>query len=310
MAIYHLTMKAVARSAGRSATAAAAYRAGARIEDTRTGLVFDYRRKRGIEHAELILPGGGTVERASFWNGVERHHKRGDAVVAREIEVALPAELSVQQRQALAMSFGRELADRYGVGVDVAIHRPHRRGDVRNQHAQLDPIHCQRHRLRNAADEWRERWAEMANGALAAADRKERIDHRSYAARGISQEPSVHVGPAVIALERRGVRTRVCQRAIEQATTRLARAADLARMEALSHALNRQIIDLTTDLQAALRERAALEAKRKVEDGAALFQQYRLRLDAVLQNIECDPRKSVDDEPDDSDAPRLWRPGA
>src|SRR3546814_8672489 len=56
MASFHLAVKAIGRSAGRSATAAAAYRAGVEITDERTGLVHDYTRKQGVEHSELMLP--------------------------------------------------------------------------------------------------------------------------------------------------------------------------------------------------------------------------------------------------------------
>lgn len=124
MAIYHLSAKPISRAQGRSATGAAAYRAGVEITDERTGLVHDYTRKGGVLHSELILPGGGTADRAEFWNGIEAHHKRGDAVLVREVEISLPTELTPEQRQALAVGYARELADRYGVAADVALHAP------------------------------------------------------------------------------------------------------------------------------------------------------------------------------------------
>lgn len=124
MAIYHLSAKPISRAQGRSATGAAAYRAGVEIIDDRTGLVHDYTRKGGVLHAELILPGGGTADRSEFWNGIEAHHKRRDAVLVREVEVSLPTELTAAQRQALAVGYARELADRYGVAADVALHAP------------------------------------------------------------------------------------------------------------------------------------------------------------------------------------------
>ena len=94
MAIYHLSAKPISRAQGRSATGAAAYRAGVEITDERTGLVHDYTRKGGVLHAELVLPGGGSADRAEFWNRLEAHHKRGDAVLVREVEISLPTELS------------------------------------------------------------------------------------------------------------------------------------------------------------------------------------------------------------------------
>ena len=137
MAVYHFSAKTVSRSAGRSSTAAAAYRAAARIVDERTGEIHDYTRKGGVVDSLVVLPSGGTMNRAELWNKVEAHHKRGDATVAREFVVALPAELDAAQRQELARTYARQLADRYGVGVDLNIHAPGKEGDQRNHHAHI-----------------------------------------------------------------------------------------------------------------------------------------------------------------------------
>jgi ATP-dependent exoDNAse (exonuclease V) alpha subunit len=223
VAIYHLHVKAFSRASGRSATAAAAYRAGERIVDTRTREVHDYTKKRGIEETALVLPGGGTENRSDFWNRVELHHKRGDAVVAREVEVSLPAELTREQRRELAVGFARELSERYGVAADVAIHQPSRKGDDRNHHAhimlsacrvspdgtlgkkaaELDPIHCQRHKLETVVSRERSRWAELANSALERHRHAGRVDHRTLEAQGIDREPTRHRGPGATAIERR-----------------------------------------------------------------------------------------------------------
>ena len=243
MAIYHLSAKAISRGAGRSATGAAAYRAGERIHDERTGLEFDYTHKAGVLYSELILPGGGRADRAAFWNALERHHKRQDAILAREVEIALPAELTVEQRQHLAVKFARELADRYGVAADLALHAPRPLSDAElardphqhhetdpelgrhngNWHAhvllsachvspegelgrkavELDPIHCQRHHLENLAGRERARWADLANHALERAGHAPRLDPRSHAERGLEAEPTQHLGPAAAGYERR-----------------------------------------------------------------------------------------------------------
>ena len=150
MAIYHFSAKPISRAQGRSATGAAAYRAGVEITDERTGLVHDYTRKSGVLHSELILPGGGTADRAEFWNGIEAHHKRGDAVLVREVEISLPTELTPEQRQALAVGYASELADRYGVAADVALHAPRTVTDREleknpDQHHEKDPETGRRH---------------------------------------------------------------------------------------------------------------------------------------------------------------------
>ena len=56
MASYHLCCKVISRGQGRSATAAAAYRAAERILDRRTGIEHDYSRKQGVVRSEVLLP--------------------------------------------------------------------------------------------------------------------------------------------------------------------------------------------------------------------------------------------------------------
>lgn len=152
MSIFHLSMKPISRASGRSAVAAAAYRAGDRLENARDGIVHDFTRKAGVEHAEIVLPEDtvgvdGTVvqgagpewarDRSALWNAAEAAENRKDARVAREIEVALPHELSADQRLALTREFSQALAKQYGVAVDFSIHSPHGHTDIRNHHAHI-----------------------------------------------------------------------------------------------------------------------------------------------------------------------------
>ena len=266
MAVYHFSAKTVSRSAGRSSTAAAAYRAAERIVDERTGEIHDYTRKGGVVASEVILPGGGTMARADLWNSVETHHKRGDATVAREFVVALPAELDADQRQDLARRYARELAERYRVAVDVNVHAPGKEGDQRNHHAhillsacyantwgklgkkavELDPIHCQRHGLANVVEVERERWEQLANQALEKAGQEARIDHRSLEAQGIyDRAPTVHLGPDATAIKRRGGVSTVEERAKEQAAEFLA---DMQAQVALQRAAEKDLAELEAQL--------------------------------------------------------------
>lgn len=219
MASYHLAVKTVSRSTGRSAPAAAAYRAGAEITDERTGVVHDYTRKHGVEHSAIVLPAGApdwAADRAALWNAAERAETRKNSTVAREFEIALPAELDREQRHDLAMSFANEISERHGVAVDVAIHAPHRDGDDRNHHAhlllttrQLGPegLGAKTRELdqkqSGEVERWRERWAVMQNMALERAGSTERVDHRSYVRQGKETEQELKQGPAVTAMERR-----------------------------------------------------------------------------------------------------------
>src|SRR3546814_628456 len=219
MASFHLAVKAIGRSAGRSATAAAAYRAGVEITDERTGLVHDYTRKQGVEHSELMLPTDApewAADRERLWNAAEMAETRKNATVAREYEIALPVELSADERRELALGLAREISERHGVAVDVSIHAPGREGDQRNHHAHLltttrrlgpeglgEKTRELDQKQSGEVERWRERWAEMQNRALELANVPDRVDHRSHQRQGIEQEPTVHMGPSATAMERR-----------------------------------------------------------------------------------------------------------
>lgn len=87
IAIYRLSAQVISRSAGRSATAAAAYRAGVRLEDRRTGQLHDYERRSGVVHAEIMAPEqtpAWMLDRNALWNAVEIAEKRKDAQLSRE----------------------------------------------------------------------------------------------------------------------------------------------------------------------------------------------------------------------------------
>lgn len=222
MASFHLAVKTVSRSAGRSATAAAAYRAGVEIADERTGIVHDYTRKQGIEHREIVAPADAPEwvrDRSALWNAAERAETRKNSTVAREYEIALPAELSADERRTLTLDLAREISARHGVAVDVAIHAPGREGDQRNHHAHLltttrrigaeglgEKSRELDQKTSGEVERWRGRWAEMQNAALERAQVAERVDHRSHQRQGIEQEATVHMGPGVAAMERRAER--------------------------------------------------------------------------------------------------------
>lgn len=124
MAIYHLHTQVISRKAGRSATAASAYRAGTRIVDARTGVTHDYTRKKGVVASALFLPDYAPSEwcdREALWNAVEKGAKKSNARLCREFDVALPRELSREDQWMLAQRFALSLADQ-GMCCDVAMH--------------------------------------------------------------------------------------------------------------------------------------------------------------------------------------------
>jgi len=277
VAIYHLSVKTISRSAGRSATAAAAYRAGVEIVDVRTGLVHDYTHRSGVESSVVTLPPGAPVwamDRSALWNAAEASELRKNSTVAREFEVALPAELSLDARRELVAVFAGELAARHGIAVDAAIHLPGKDGDHRNHHAhiltstrRLGPEGFgEKARELDAkatgpalVTEWRARWAKLANAALEKAGRAERIDHRSLADQGIDRAPTVHLGPRATAMERaaarwsgRGEQNREIARANTERATALA---EVVALQAERERREREAI-----AEAEARERARLAA--------------------------------------------------
>ena len=225
MAIYHLTMKVLTRSDGKSAVAAAAYRAGEKIKDERSGQLHDYTRKRNVITSTLILPGGVTckVTRAELWNRAEAAEKRKNSCVAREIEVALPAKLPQEAQIRLATQYAQDIADRYGLAADVAVHTAAHGGDERNVHAHI-PLTTRRiaptgqltdkarelddYKTRTAElDYIRTHWANMCNLELEQNGIAERVDHRTLSAQGIDRAPQIHVGVHATQMERRGIAT-------------------------------------------------------------------------------------------------------
>lgn len=281
MAIFHLSVKSVQRSKGRSSTAAAAYRSASRIADERSQKVHDYTRKQGVAFTAVIVPEGETApDRATLWNAAEAAERRKDGVPAKEVEIALPDELDAAQRQELAETFSRSLAERYGCAVDLCIHEPSKEGDQRNHHAhvmfttrvfrggqlaeKIDLELAERDRKkkglvtrRQEVTELRHHFAELVNKALERAGRPERVDARSFKDQGRAEddEPTIHKGPAVTAMERRGVMT---DRAEENRLTYEIRA-EVAKMEAAQKDVELAKAQKAEELEAAANQRAAEE---------------------------------------------------
>ena len=245
MGIYHATVKVFSRASGQSATAAAAYRAGTNITDTRTGVSHDYRKRQGVASAELFAPQGSpswAYNAELLWNAAEAAERRSNACVARELEVSLPEELNAEQRNNLAHDLARLLVERYNVAVLAAVHEPSSGNDPRNFHVHLqfstrvigpDGFGA-KVRILDARStgptELRALRAEVAqciNDSLKKAGKEQRVDHRTLevqardaARRGdldavaaLSREPTKHLGRAANALARRG---RASHRAREQ----------------------------------------------------------------------------------------------
>ena len=207
MAIYHLHVKAIGRKSGSSAVASAAYRSGSRLRDERLGRDQDFSAKRGVVHSEVMLPDKAPEawsDRERLWNDVEVFEVRKDAQLAREVEFAIPREMTQAQGIELARDFAQaEFVDR-GMIADLNVHwdvgedgmpKPHvhvmltmRQINVNGDESGFGPKVRDWNRT-EMVERWRERWAELANERLAELDIDARIDHRSFEAQGIALEP-------------------------------------------------------------------------------------------------------------------------
>lgn len=233
MAIYHMNIKIGNRSKGQSAIAVSAYRAGEKLKDYETGLTSDYTRKHEVCFCEIALCANAPQEymnRETLWNAVHQIEKNKNAQLWREFEVALPQELSREEQIATVREFVKQLTDS-GMCADWALHdkgdgNPHahimttmrsitedgtcasksrkvydlnENGEKIFQKITKDgrkqyKSHKEDYNNWNKperVEEWRTLWAECCNKRLSERDR---IDHRSYARRGIDQIPTVHEG--------------------------------------------------------------------------------------------------------------------
>src|SRR5579859_3514537 len=219
MAIYHLHVKVIGRKSGSSAVASAAYRSGARLRDERLDRSHDFSAKRGVVHSEVMLPENAPKawsDRQRLWNDVEAFEVRNDAQLAREVEFAIPREMSERDGIELARDFVRgEFVDR-GMIADLNVHWDMAEDGMPKPHAHVmltmravdENGFGQKVREWNRTamvERWRERWAELANERLAELDIDVRIDHRSLEAQRIALEPQTQIGAAAKRIEDRGI---------------------------------------------------------------------------------------------------------
>lgn len=282
LAPYHMSVKTIGRSAGRCATAACAYRSGARIEDQRTGKIFDYSGRGGVtrEDCAIYAPPNAPAwvqDRSALWNAVEAAEIRVNSTVAREFEIALPADLDDAGRRALVAQFASALVERHGIVVDASIHEPDAYAGKgqgnRNHHAH---VLCSTRRIgeegfgpksreldnqrSGEVMHWRGTFAAMCGDALEQAGHplqaarwragyllkagqieaaRERGD-TAFITENEHRTPTKHYGPNVIQIERKG------------------RTTDQGDKARVVEGLNAEVIDLAE-------ARARIEAERQVE---------------------------------------------
>jgi hypothetical protein len=248
VAIYHFAVQVLGRGSGRknldgtpklkpdNAVAAAAYRAGDKLRDEREGKAQNYSRRGGVVYRDILVPEGAAMwlaDREQLWNAVERMESRRDAQLAREINLALPHELSAEARRELTVAFVKEHFVARGMVADIALHdpQPKKGDDPRNFHAHimltlrkatkagLHEVKTREWNSRQLLDHWRQAWAQHVNRALERVGRKERVDHRTLVAQRdeakakgdrkayveLDRAPEIHIGPRPKAMQARDV---------------------------------------------------------------------------------------------------------
>lgn len=193
MAIFHLSFSMLKRSAGKSSCYLAAYNARERIEDVRTGDVYDYSYRSDLFHHCILAPEHSPLNiienSAVLWNEIEKIEKRKDAQLSRYFDIAIPVELNNDAKIALVKNYCKRNFVSKGMIADISFHDL----DGHNPHAHvmltLREITPQGFGNKNRSwnehdlmDEWRASWARMSNRALERTGSANRIDHRSLAA--------------------------------------------------------------------------------------------------------------------------------
>ena len=247
MALYHFHADLIRRGKAQSAVAAAAYRAGEKLYSEYYGEHADYTKKGGVRYTEILLPPQAPKEyldRETLWNAVEKAEEHPKAQLAYSYDIALQYELTLEENIALARKFVMEQFVSKGMIVDFAVHDPDKEcpnphihllcpirpilenGQWGEKHRRVYELDQQGNKIRNAKGKyvchtvsttgwgnketlmrWREEWANYVNSAFEEKGLACRIDHRSNAERGIDELPTIHEGPAVRAMEARGIRT-------------------------------------------------------------------------------------------------------
>ena len=245
----HFNVSITQRSRGQSAVAGAAYQSGDRLFSEYDQKYKDYSRKQGIVYTEIMLPSNAPPEfsnRETLWNAAEEIEKQWNSQLARRLVLALPREVPAEQYPQMVRDYCTEFFVSKGMCCDFAIHDPDPSGHNPHCHIMLTmramdengkwlpksrkvydlDENGERIRLTSGnwkchkestvdwneqtyCEQWRQGWQDIQNHYLELAGSPQRVDLRSYERQGLDTAPTVHMGPAVTQMERRGIATNV-----------------------------------------------------------------------------------------------------
>ena len=243
----HFKITIVKRSQGQSAVAGAAYQSGERLFSEYDQKTKFYNKKKELVHAEIMLPSHappGFADRATLWNAVEAVENQWNSQLARRIVLALPVEVPKEQYLPMLKEFCNEQFVSKGMIADFAIHdkgdgNPHAHVlltlramdehgkwlpkarkvydlDENGERIRLPSGNWKCHKESTVdwndqkyGEIWRQAWQDTANRYLEAIGSPERLNLKSYERQGIDKIPTVHMGPAVSYLERKGIQTNI-----------------------------------------------------------------------------------------------------
>lgn len=319
MAITHFSVSIVARGCGRSAVLSAAYRHCAKMEYDREARTIDYTRKQGLLHEEFVIPADApdwlrsmvadrSVSGASefFWNRVEDFEKRSDAQLAKDVTIALPIELSVEQNIELIRDFVAQHITANGMVADWVFHdtpgNPHihlmttlrpltENGfgpkKVAVTGADGTPVRNDAGKIvyelwAGGLDDFntfRDGWFACQNKHLALAGLDIRIDGRSFEKQGIELTPTIHLGVGATAIGRKAKgagEPAALERVELQEERRVENARRIQRHPDI-------VLDLITREKSVFDERDIAKILHRYIDDAGLFQSLLTR---ILQSPE------------------------
>ena len=216
MAIYHLSVKIISRNKGRSSVGASAYRAGEKIKNEYDGITHNYSKRTDVIYKKILLPNNAPNEyekREVLWNEVEKAEKRINSRTAREIEVALPIELSKEQQIRLVEKYVINNFINNGMCADICIHskdnNPHAHIMLTTREVDENGFTIKNRDWdkKENIEIWRKNWADEINIFLSQNNINEKVDYRSFERQELEKLPTKHLGSYQNKLKKQGILT-------------------------------------------------------------------------------------------------------